>query len=373
MPMTTPTPTISVVVPCYNSGWSVGDTLLSIRAQTFGDFEILLIDDGSTEDLTAALAPHRADPRLRVIRQENRGLAGARNRGLAEARAPFVAFIDADDLWHPAFLERALTALEAEPSASFAFAPCFHFDQENRYLNRSTWTGMRPRHDVIGLASTNVVGNGSAALFRIGDIRAVGGFDETMRARGASGAEDWKLCILMAERGTPVMLTEQLVGYRLVTSSMSQGDPARQMRACEMVIADLAPRLPQVPAVAWRNARIMTAGWLVPAYCRAERHREAIMLMLRAYLGSPFFVLSANLRQAHRMKLEYILRRWLRRWPPGCGHPLATLRFPDGTVPFAFLARPAAPAPAVRPEPSFPATAPRPPREFPNREAASDR
>lgn len=332
-------PKISVVVPCYNSGWSVGDTLLSIRAQSFTDLEILLIDDGSTEDLTAALAPHRDDPRLRVVRQENRGLAGARNRGLAEARAPYVAFIDADDLWHPDFLARTHAALEAQPGASYAFALCFHFDQQNRYLIPSTWTGLNPRHDVVGLASTNVVGNGSAALFRTAVIRDVGGFDETMRARGATGAEDWKLCILMAARGTPVMLTDQLVAYRLVQSSMSQGDPARQMRAGEMVISDLAPLLPQVPRHAWANARIMTAGWLVPAYRRAGRHREAVMLMLRAYLGSPLFLLSANLRKAHRMKIEYILRRQFNRWPAECGQPLASLRFGDGSMPFAFLSR----------------------------------
>ncbi|MEI4488248.1 glycosyltransferase family A protein [Frigidibacter sp. MR17.14] len=332
-------PLVSVVVPCWNAASSVGDTLASIRAQRLSNIEILLVDDGSIDDLTAALAPHRADPRLRVIRQENRGLAGARNRGLAEARAPLVAFLDADDLWHPEFLWQAHAALEADPGAPFAFALCFHLDENNRYLSPSTWEGLSPRHDLEGLVEVNLVGNGSASLFYTAAARSVGGFDESLRGRGATGAEDWKLCLQMAARGRPAMLTEQLVGYRRVLAGMSQGDPRRQMRSAELVIADLAPQLPQVPRRAWRNARLVMAGWLVPAYHRAGLTREMLLLMARAYLSSPLWLLSFNVRLAHRRKLSHVLNTLLHRLPRQAGLPVAALRMADGSRPFAFLAR----------------------------------
>ncbi|MEI4473678.1 glycosyltransferase family 2 protein [Frigidibacter sp. MR17.24] len=334
---TVASPVISVVVPCYNSGWSVGDTLLSIRAQSFRDFEIILIDDGSTEDLSEALASHRADPRLRVVRQENRGLAGARNRGLAEARAGYVAFIDADDLWHPDFLSRSLAALRADLAAPYAFALCFHLDERNRYLAPSVWEGLSPRHDLIGLVDVNLVGNGSASLFRTDAVRAAGGFDETLRLRGATGAEDWKLCLQMAALGRPAMLGDPLVGYRRVLAGMSQGDPRRQMRSAELVIADLAPLLPQVPRRSWRNARLIMAGWLVPAYHRAGLHLDMVLLMAGAYLADPLFLLSVNVRLAHRRKLRQVLDGLLKRVPDQHGQPVAALREPDGRRPFAFL------------------------------------
>jgi cellulose synthase/poly-beta-1,6-N-acetylglucosamine synthase-like glycosyltransferase len=108
-------------MPTYNYGRYVADAIESIQAQTFGNFEIVVVDDGSTDD-TAAILAASAEPRLKVIRQERAGTASARNRGLEAARGEFITWLDADDLWKPAFLERHLAVLEAEPEVGYSFS-----------------------------------------------------------------------------------------------------------------------------------------------------------------------------------------------------------------------------------------------------------
>jgi glycosyltransferase involved in cell wall biosynthesis len=109
-------PRVSVVIPAYNSAWSIADTIRSVLAQRMVAFEVVIVNDGSTDDLLEVLRPFMSDSRLRVVSQANSGLAAARNRGLAESRAPLVAFLDADDLWHPSFLaELGTAALGGEP------------------------------------------------------------------------------------------------------------------------------------------------------------------------------------------------------------------------------------------------------------------
>jgi hypothetical protein len=106
------TPAVTVVIPVYNKAAYVRRAVDSVLAQTRGDFELIVIDDGST-DHSRAVVMEVQDPRLRVLSQPNAGPGAARNRGLAEARAPLVAWLDADDEWMPRFLERAFELLEA--------------------------------------------------------------------------------------------------------------------------------------------------------------------------------------------------------------------------------------------------------------------
>jgi glycosyltransferase involved in cell wall biosynthesis len=128
--MNSPTPShrgpqailISVVIPAYNSANYIGETIESVRGQTFGDYEIILVNDGSpdTPQLERAIAPYL--DHIRYIKQENRGPSAARNVGILEARGKYVAFLDSDDLWLPCHLEAQLRLLEKDPSLSLVYA-----------------------------------------------------------------------------------------------------------------------------------------------------------------------------------------------------------------------------------------------------------
>lgn len=132
MPMS---PRVSVVVPCFNYGRFVAEAVASILAQSFRDFEVIVVDDGSTDD-TPDVLRRITDPRVRVLRQANQGCAAARNAGRALARGEFLAFLDADDLWRPTYLERQMEVLDAEPEVDFCFTN-FVRSQDGAFLPQS--------------------------------------------------------------------------------------------------------------------------------------------------------------------------------------------------------------------------------------------
>jgi glycosyltransferase involved in cell wall biosynthesis len=107
-------PQVSVIIPLYNKGNYIGRALDSVFAQTFQDYEVIVVNDGSTDDGPAIAAGYK-DARLRIIEQENAGPGAARNRGIREARGQYIAFLDADDEWLPEFLKKSYQALEANP------------------------------------------------------------------------------------------------------------------------------------------------------------------------------------------------------------------------------------------------------------------
>ena len=172
-------PTVSVVIPCFNLGGYLDEAVQSVLDQTFQDFEILIVDDGSDDPATCHLLASYRRPKTRIIRTENRGLAAARNLGLEESRGRFLSFLDADDILEPAFLERTFEVLESQSAAAFvgcwlrAFGAA-EFD----------WT---PKHcDFPQLLAEDTVC--TPALTRREALVDVGGFDPSMPV---AGYEDW--------------------------------------------------------------------------------------------------------------------------------------------------------------------------------------
>ena len=111
---------ISIVMPCYNAAAHLPASIGSVLAQTCGDWELIAVDDGST-DATLDWLRSQTDPRIRVHAQSNRGVSAARNAGLARARGRYVAFLDADDTWAADYLDRMLAALQGSPGAVLAY------------------------------------------------------------------------------------------------------------------------------------------------------------------------------------------------------------------------------------------------------------
>ncbi|MGA2017033.1 MAG: glycosyltransferase [Opitutaceae bacterium] len=196
---------VSIVTPFFNPGAVFAETVLSVRRQSWQSWEWIVVDDGSTEATSiAALADAAAqEPRMRIIRlPENRGLSAARNRGLAEAAAEYVCWLDADDLIEPTFLEKCLWRLHAVPHQAFTKGFSVGFGAA-RYLWRHGF------HEGEVFLKENRVD--PTSVMRTAAARAIGGFDETLR----TGLEDWDFWLHAADAGYwGDTITEPLNWYR---------------------------------------------------------------------------------------------------------------------------------------------------------------
>jgi glycosyltransferase involved in cell wall biosynthesis len=176
-----PPPTVSVVIPAYNAAWCVRKAIDSVLAQDFGDFEMIVVDDGSTDDTASVLASY--GDRLRVVSQRNGGLSSARNAGIAAARASLVAFLDADDWWLPGKLTHQLELMHQRPEVGFSSTAARVEAPDGRLLNlwaAPRWQGSFLVH-LFG-ANGDVAGSGSAVIVRRDLLDRVGGFDVKLRS-----------------------------------------------------------------------------------------------------------------------------------------------------------------------------------------------
>src|SRR5258706_648191 len=206
-------PLVSVILPVYNGESDLEATLDSALQQTYRNIEVVIVDDGSrdgTRTLVEALALR--DSRVRVITQLNRGVAAARNRGLADARGEFIAPLDADDVWDPTKIERQVGRMtEAGDNTGLVYCWWVWIDVRGAVLDCS------PRWRIEGnaaetLLQVNYTGNASVPLYRRRDLERAGGFDVTLRDRGAEGCEDWDVALKIAERSRVAVVPAVLVG-----------------------------------------------------------------------------------------------------------------------------------------------------------------
>lgn len=281
-----PSPAVAVVVPAFNAASTLDETLRSVRRQTFRNLEIVVVEDGSTDATAEIAARHaEADPRVRLLRQANAGVAAARNRGLADTTAALVAFVDADDLWVGDKIERQVAAMEAAgPQCGLVYGWSAWIDEASRIVARDH----RPcvRGDAMrALCLGNFIGNASSALFRRGVLEAVGGFDETLRARGAQGCEDYAIFLRVAERRRFDVVEDFLTGYRQTAGAMS-ADLGRMRRSARLVAADAAARRPDLAGeLRWGEASV--AGDLLRRAFAARRFAPAARLVLEMLRDDP--------------------------------------------------------------------------------------
>jgi glycosyltransferase involved in cell wall biosynthesis len=242
-------PLVSVIIPAYNAERFLSTTLASARRQTHKNLEIIVVDDGST-DSTAAIAMEAADvdKRIRVLRQDNFGVAAARNRGIAESRGDYIAPLDADDVWHPQNVALQVAALEeAGPETAVSYAWCIVINEHGGFRAVVPHSKIQNRRRALAcLIEGNFVGNASSSVIRRDAILAVGGYDTSLRARNAEGCEDQALYIALAERSDFAVVSRELIAYRSHPYSMSQ-DTARMKRSHILCVDDLRCRRPDLP------------------------------------------------------------------------------------------------------------------------------
>lgn len=242
---------MSVVVPAYNAQSTIVETLHSVLAQTHRRLEVIIINDGST-DRTSALVRQLMveDSRIRLVEQPNRGLSAARNAGVDQANGEFVAPLDADDLWHPRFIEACLRAMVAGGERTgFVYTLHHVIDEAGRII------ASLPLHGFCGDVidehlALNFVGTGSAVLWRKQAMVQAGGFDTRIRE---GGGEDYLLQLRVAHAWSVQVVPLYLVGYRRTGMSMSS-DPAASLRAHKLLVEIFNAEVAPIPRRIYRRS-----------------------------------------------------------------------------------------------------------------------
>ncbi len=204
-------PLVSVIIPCYNQGQFLAESIGSVQASDVDDYEIIVVDDGSTDPETCRILDRLTYPRTRLVKRQNGGLAAARNSGIGEAKGQYILPLDADDRISPQYLSQAVAVLEADRSVGIVYCRAERFGAES-----GPWR--LPRFSRWRMALGNLIF--CSALFRRADWALVGGYDEALRR----GWEDWDFWLSLLEQGRTVRCLE-LTGfyYRKNQTSMAAG------------------------------------------------------------------------------------------------------------------------------------------------------
>lgn len=205
---------ISIIIPTYNSEKTIEETIASIQQQSFTDYEIIVIDDGS-QDNTIKVVKSIVEPRLQLFSYENGGVATARNRGIAHATGEFIAFLDADDLWSPDKLALQIEALYQNPEAKVVYSWTKYIDEHGQPL----FSGTRYFYqgDVYKqLLQTNFLTNASNILVHRNVLDLVPGFDPEL-----AYTADWDFYLRLAKNFNFAVVPKFQIYYRQSANSMS--------------------------------------------------------------------------------------------------------------------------------------------------------
>jgi glycosyltransferase involved in cell wall biosynthesis len=296
-------PAVSVIMPAFNVAPYVGDAIRSALAQTYTDFELIVVDDGSkdqTADVVRQLA--REDRRINLVQQPNRGLAGARNTALRAARGAFFALLDSDDLWEPDFLEEQMAILGAHPGVDIVTSNGWCLGGVRHGQLARPFPDPRPEPDLA-----SIIGDEWSvfimSVFRRSVYTTIGAFDENMRSN-----EDYDFWLRAAVAGFTFCRNDRPLGhYRVRTDSLSASD-VRMLRGILYVYTKLRPAIagrPREMSILDRQIRRFEAEWI------AAEARLAIEIAdfeaAREHLGA---------LHARRGGAALGLARLLARWAP---------------------------------------------------------
>ncbi len=316
-------PTISVIIPAYNAEQTILKTIESIQRQTLSNFELIIIDDGSTDE-TLKLLDTVKDCRFRVFSYENGGVSVARNRGLAHAKGSFIAFIDADDLWTPTKLASQLAALQQHPEAGVAYSWTRYISEDGKLAHTSepiSYEGNVYAKLLMG----NFLDSGSNPLIRKQAIESVGEFDCTL-----THGEDWDFYLRLAARWSFVVVPEAQILYRQFSESASSKIESMEKDSLRVIektfrsaplecqsfkkqsLANLylflahlyLKRLPSASGAKWANQKLLTAIRLYPWALLNRRTHILLTKLLLIQVLSPeiasYFLQRISQRSATR-------------------------------------------------------------------------
>lgn len=301
---------VSVIIPAFNASRYIDRTIESVLSQTYQNLEVLIVDDGSTDDTPVIIQSYaQRDSRIKFLQQENRGVAAARNLAIHHSSGYYVAPIDADDVWMPDKIERQVRVMEERgPSCGIVYCWWTIIDEYDHELLRTyPWTIIGDVAD--DHVALNFIGNASVPLFRRASIEKVGGYEPAFRHMGAQGCEDWDLSLRVSDFFELHLVPAYLVGYRRAMGSMS-ANFSTMMRSHELMIERTRSRRPTVTEKVVRQSRGLMYGYIIMAAVRMRRPGAAIYWLLKGLLSAHVSFRSRWVKELLRDKLNpEVLRR----------------------------------------------------------------
>ncbi|NET65758.1 MAG: glycosyltransferase [Moorea sp. SIO1G6] len=292
--------TISVIVPVYNGEKTILETIQSIQAQTFSDFELIAINDGSTDGTLDVISTVN-DPRLKVFSYENGGLPVARNRGIRRSRGEFITFIDADDLWKPDKLELQLAALQKNPEAGVAYSWTAFIDENSKFL--FAWQPLYWEGNVYPqLLIRNFISSGSNIMVKRKYIEAAGEFDPCLKS-----VEDWDYYLRLAALCPFALVPKYQILYR--RSSQSMTSKVDVMENANLIVIERAFKAAPPELKSLKNKSLANAYRYLAKQCIANAFdNEAVKLAIKKLSYSiklyPKFLLS---KETMRLILKLLI------------------------------------------------------------------
>ena len=241
-------PLVSVIIPAYNAERFIERTLKSVLAQTYHNFEVIVVNDGS-QDRTAEIVQSIAkqDRRVILLQQPNAGVSAARNLAIQKSRGEFIAPIDADDIWYPENIEKQVKCMmKSDSSVGLVYSWSVDIDEYD-LLTGGFHASEHEGKVYLPLLCRNFIGNGSAVLIRRTCLEKVGGYNnEQLKDEHSHGSEDWELYLRIAECYQFGVVPEFLIGYRKNYLSTSYKD-ASMAKFYELLMQMIRQKHPEIP------------------------------------------------------------------------------------------------------------------------------
>lgn len=296
---------VSVIIPCFNYESFVAGAVESALRQTLPPLEVIVVDDGSTDETVGRLRGFGSQ--IHLIRQSNNGVAAARNAGAAAASGKFLAFLDADDTWHPEKLERQMERFREASDVGLVYCGMEVADHAGRWVKDLLIGGEGWIAEAMLLSRHHrVIGAGSTAVVRRDAFDAIDGFDETM-----SATEDVDFCFRLARRFRVSFVREPLVRYRLHGSNLHGNVEAieRNMRRLyTQAFQEADEGLRRLKRSCYGNMHLVLAD----AYLRAGRNAQFVHHAISALLWSPTLCARRAVSLARRTRRDSVGQR---AWP----------------------------------------------------------
>ncbi|HEY6882284.1 MAG TPA: glycosyltransferase family A protein [Polyangiales bacterium] len=283
--MTTQPRLVSIIIPAFNARATVREAVESALNQTYRQIEVIVIDDASTDgtlDVISDLALR--DSRLRLIRQErNAGAPASRNRAIWASRGEYLAFLDADDVWHPEKLALQVAKMDASgPEVGVVYSWCTYMDWDGFIIPNRVFAGLHEGDVYAALLEGNFINN--TWLVRRSCLETIGGY----RAELAIGNEDLQIYLDLAERYDFVVVPEFLSAYRLNPTSKSH-DVWGMKRGHEAVLSQARARHPELPGWLLRWSASNQSFFLAFQCLRSGRWLEGLQLVAITFARDPGF------------------------------------------------------------------------------------